>query len=108
MRNHHIFKHFTIVNVAGDGDEEIDTSNALQAVKSAMTSNPENTYTITLSCGRLTTGVSVPEWTAVLMLAGSYSTAASYRQYLEFKHQLISMVKLRKNAMFLILHQIGL
>lgn len=43
LRNHHIFKHFTIVNVAGDGDEEIDTSNALQAVKSAMTSNPENT-----------------------------------------------------------------
>ena len=81
LRNHHIFKHFTIVNVAGDGDEEIDTSNALQAVKSAMTSNPENTYTITLSCGRLTTGVSVPEWTAVLMLAGSYSTAAS--QYLQ-------------------------
>lgn len=81
LKNHHIFKNFTIVNVAGDGDEEIDTSDALNAVKKAMTDNPDTTYTITLSCGRLTTGVSVPEWTAVLMLAGTYSTAAS--QYLQ-------------------------
>lgn len=81
LKQHHIFKNFDIVNVAGDGDEEIDTSNALKAVKDAMTSHPESTYTITLSCGRLTTGVSIPEWTAVLMLAGTYSTAAS--QYLQ-------------------------
>lgn len=81
LKKHHIFSHFDIVNVAGDGDEEIDTSDALQAVKKAMTDNPNNTYTITLSCGRLTTGVSIPEWTAVLMLAGTYSTAAS--QYLQ-------------------------
>ncbi len=81
LKKHHIFKHFDIVNVAGDGDLEIDTTNALNAVKKAMTNHPESTYTITLSCGRLTTGVSIPEWTAVLMLAGSYSTAAS--QYLQ-------------------------
>lgn len=81
LKNHHIFKNFTIVNVAGAGDEEIDTTDALKAVKKAMTDNPDTTYTITLSCGRLTTGVSIPEWTAVLMLAGTYSTAAS--QYLQ-------------------------
>jgi superfamily II DNA or RNA helicase len=81
LKNHHIFKNFTIVNVAGDGDEEIDITDALKAVKKAMTDNPDTTYTITLSCGRLTTGVSIPEWTAVLMLAGTYSTAAS--QYLQ-------------------------
>ena len=40
-----------------------------------------NKRTITLSCGRLTTGVSVPEWTGVFMLSGGYSTsAASYMQ----------------------------
>lgn len=81
LKEHHVFKHFTIVNVAGEGDEEIDTSDALRAVKNAMTDKPDETYTITISCGRLTTGVSVPEWTAVLMLAGTYSTAAS--QYLQ-------------------------
>ena len=81
LKHHHIFQHFKIVNVAGEGDEEIDTSDALTAVRDAMTKHPEDTYTITISCGRLTTGVSVPEWTAVLMLAGTYATAAS--QYLQ-------------------------
>lgn len=76
-----IFGQFEIINVAGDGDEEIDSNNALDAVRKAMGKNPDETYTITLSCGRLTTGVSVPEWTAVMMLAGSYSTQAS--QYLQ-------------------------
>ena len=72
---------FKIVNVAGDGDEEIQTKDALKAVKDAFGDNPDETYTITLSCGRLTTGVSVPEWTAVFMLAGTFSTsAANYMQ----------------------------
>lgn len=78
LQNHPVFGAFKIVNVAGDGDEEIDSADALTAVRNAF---KENEYTITLSCGRLTTGVSVPEWTAVLMLAGSYSTSAS--QYLQ-------------------------
>lgn len=81
LKNHHVFQFFEIVNVAGDGDEEIDSSNALEALKNAMSEHPESTRTITLSCGRLTTGVTVPEWTTVLYLAGSYSTAAS--QYLQ-------------------------
>lgn len=78
LERHPVFNNFKVVNVAGDGDEEIDTTNALEAVRNAINNNE---YTITLSCGRLTTGVTVPEWTAVLMLAGSYSTAAS--QYLQ-------------------------
>lgn len=81
LKAHPVFSQFEIVNVAGEGDEEIDTSDALKAVRKAMTKHPEDTRTITISCGRLTTGVTVPEWTAVLMLAGSYSTAAT--QYLQ-------------------------
>lgn len=72
---------FAIVNVAGEGDDDNDDRDALKNVRRAITKHPENTYTITLSCGRLTTGVTVPEWTAVLMLAGTYSTSAS--QYLQ-------------------------
>ena len=99
LRQHPVFKDFGIVNVAGDGnplastnaesealDETLDDVNkteavikgALDKVKKAIA---ENRRTITLSCGRLTTGVTVPEWTAVFMLAGSYSTkAATYMQ----------------------------
>ena len=43
-------------------------------VEKAMGEDPEQTYTITLSCGRLTTGVTVRPWTAVFMLAGSAQT----------------------------------
>ncbi len=71
-----------IVNVAGDmgvtdDDEERRYNNALQKLNDAITANPFATRTITLSCGRLTTGVSVKPWTGVLMLAGTFNTAAS-------------------------------
>lgn len=75
MAEHTVFQHFTVVNVAGDGDEESD--DALEAVRNAIGTNSGQTRTITLSCGRLTTGVSVKEWTGVLMLSGSFHTAAS-------------------------------
>lgn len=80
---------FEVVSVAGEG-YAIDTAgdnakkiekqekDALDRVKKAIKENPR---TITLSCGRLTTGVSVPEWTGVFMLSGGYSTgAANYMQ----------------------------
>ena len=41
---------------------------ALNPVKKKMTSNPLNTKTITLSCGKLTTGVTVKPWTGIFML----------------------------------------
>jgi len=81
LKKHPVFSQFTIVNVAGEGDEEEANEDALKKVQNAIGKHPEETYTITLSCGRLTMGVSVPAWTAVFMLAGSYNTsAASYMQ----------------------------
>lgn len=72
---------FDIVNVAGDGDEEENSDDALAMVRNAIKSAGSDNYTITLSCGKLTTGVTVKEWTAVFMLAGSFSTsAANYLQ----------------------------
>jgi len=81
LQNHPIFGMFNIVNVAGDGDEEVENDDALKLVEKAMGDNPEETHTITLSCGKLTTGVTVKPWTAVMMLAGSSSTdAKAYMQ----------------------------
>lgn len=83
MKKHPVFGcgAFDIVNVAGDGDEEERSEDALQKVRQAINSAGNDGYTITLSCGKLTTGVTVPEWTAVFMLAGSFSTsAANYLQ----------------------------
>lgn len=77
LQAHPVFGQFKIVNVAGDGDEEEANEEALKKVKNAISNKPQETYTITLSCGRLTTGVSVPAWTAVFMLSGSFNTSAS-------------------------------
>jgi hypothetical protein len=77
LQAHPVFGQFKIVNVAGDGDEEEANEEALKKVKNAISNKPQDTYTITLSCGRLTTGVSVPAWTAVFMLSGSFNTSAS-------------------------------
>lgn len=77
LKSHDVFGAFTIINVAGN-TEASASQGALNSVKTAI---KENDYTITLSCGRLTTGVTVPEWTAVLYLAGTYKTTpASYLQ----------------------------
>ena len=77
LRNHSVFGMFEIVNVAGDGDEEEANEEALRKVEKAIGPDPDKTRTITLSCGRLTTGVSVKPWTGVFMLSGSFNTAAS-------------------------------
>ena len=82
MSKHPIFGNgqFDIVNVAGSDDEE--SADALNSVRNAIAKSEKvDTYTITLSCGKLTTGVTVKEWTAVFMLSGSFSTsAANYLQ----------------------------
>jgi superfamily II DNA or RNA helicase len=84
MLKHPVFGsgQFDIVNVAGNGDQDEESEDALKKVKNAIRSAKKSgTYTITLSCGKLTTGVTVKDWTAVFMLAGSYSTsAANYLQ----------------------------
>ena len=78
LKSHKVFKDFKIVNVAGNGDSDDEPLDALEKVRDAIDNHDK---TITLSCGKLTAGVTVPEWTAVFMLAGSYSTsAANYLQ----------------------------
>lgn len=87
LKKHVVFGNYEIVNVAGEGlaepveesEEEKDKKNmeALKKVRKAICKKPEESRTITVSCGRLTTGVTVKEWTAVLMLKGGTGTAAS-------------------------------
>ena len=78
LQSHAVFKFFKIVNVAGNGDSDDEPANALEKVREAIDNNER---TITLSCGKLTAGVTVPEWTAVFYLAGGHSTsAANYLQ----------------------------
>ena len=92
LKNHPVFGQYEIILAAGDGkklyddgddndfEEEQKYSNqntkALDRVKEAIKNHDK---TITLSVGQLTTGVTIPEWSAVLMLS-DIKSPASYMQ----------------------------
>ncbi len=74
LRKHPVFKEYEIVVAAGDGrvDDMVTNEKSLARVKKAI---EENDKTITLSVGQLTTGVTIPEWSAVMMLSNMESPA---------------------------------
>ena len=77
IQRHPEFADFEIVVAAGDGktdnDEVIEDEGALRRIRKAIADHPQGT--ITLSVGQLTTGVSVREWTGVLILSNMKSPA---------------------------------
>ena len=85
LKKHDVFKDYTVVLAAGDGKTEDDTDSvaadkALNRVRAAIAhAEASGGKTITLSVGQLTTGVTVPEWTAVIMLS-DLSSPALYMQ----------------------------
>lgn len=74
LHDHPIFKDYEIVLAAGDGriDDNDEIKKSYDKVKAAIAQHDK---TITLSVGQLTTGITVPEWTAVLMLSNIKSPA---------------------------------
>ena len=70
LKNHSFYKEYDVIvcagNEAGMGVE------ALKPVEKAI-KNGFTTKTITLSCGKLTTGVTVPEWGGIFMLRDTAS-----------------------------------
>lgn len=74
LESHPVFSQYKIVLAAGDGklDDSEETQKSYDKVREAIAANER---TITLSVGQLTTGVTIPEWTAVLMLSNVKSPA---------------------------------
>ena len=71
QRQNKFYHDYTVVVAAGT-QAGIGVQ-ALPPVLDAMTDNPLESKTITLSCGKLTTGVSVKPWTGIFMLRNSSS-----------------------------------
>lgn len=75
---HPVFKDYEVILAAGDGklDDDDENEKSFDKVTKAI-----KTYdkTITLSVGQLTTGVTIPEWTAVMMLS-NMSSPSLYMQ----------------------------
>ena len=74
LREHPVFSKYEIVLAAGDGrlDDTEETEKSYDKVRNAI---KHHEYTITLSVGQLTTGITIPEWSAVLMLSNMKSPA---------------------------------
>ncbi len=94
LKKHPVFGEYTIVLAAGDGrpnagetdalgedaDDSVTVGKSLDKVRAAIAkAEADGGKTITLSVGQLTTGVTVPEWTAVIMLS-NLSSPALYMQ----------------------------
>lgn len=74
LKLHPVFKDYEIILAAGDGklDDDEENEKSFDKVTKAIKKYDK---TITLSVGQLTTGVTIPGWTAVLMLSNMASPA---------------------------------
>ena len=72
LEKHPVFKDYKVILAAGDGkqDDMEESRKSYNKVKYAI---GQYDKTITLSVGQLTTGITIPEWTAVLMLCNCKS-----------------------------------
>lgn len=104
LQSHPVFENYKIILAAGDGkslqeDDQKVNQKAFERVKKAI---KENDKTITLSVGQLTTGVTIPEWTAVLMLSNMKSSSlymqAAFRAQNPWEHEVDGEMFQKKNA----------
>ena len=98
LKEHPIFGcEYKIVNVVrgASTDDGIANDADIEKVRSAITKDPSQTKTITLTVRKLTTGVNIPEWTAVLFLSNTNSAMnylqAAFRAQTPFSHEKLGM-----------------
>ena len=94
LENHSIFKTYHIILAAGKG-----LKSGVEAVEPVLNAIDNNKKTITLTVGKLTTGVSVPKWKAVLFLRDTESPEnyfqTAFRAQTPYKNKLTGYLKER-------------
>ena len=79
LREDPVFSEYEVVIAAGDGREKDDDEVAGKAFDRVKKAIAENDKTITLTVGQLTVGITIPEWSGVLMLC-NLKSPSSYMQ----------------------------
>ena len=103
LKAHPVFSEYEIILAAGDGkiSEEDETESSYNRVRKAIDNNRDG-KTITISVGQLTTGITIPEWTAVLMLSNIKSPAlymqAAFRAQNPWKYSYNGEYFVKENA----------
>ncbi|MCF6515378.1 DEAD/DEAH box helicase family protein [Lactobacillus sp. S2-2] len=103
LKNDPVFENYEIVLAAGNGkstdDEQTVNQKSLDRVRNAIKNHDK---TITLSVGQLTTGVTVPEWTGVLMLSNMKSPSlymqAAFRAQNPWNYEIDGQMQQKENA----------
>ena len=103
LKEHPVFEKYEIVLAAGDGRlEEEDATKSKRSFDKVREAIKNHDKTITLSVGQLTTGVTIPEWTAVFMLSNMKSPAeyiqAAFRAQNPFKFEKDGKLYQKENA----------
>ena len=100
LKEHDVFKDYEIVVAAGDGklgeDEDADNTKSRRSLDKVKDAIREHDKTITLSVGQLTTGVTIPEWTAVFMLSNMKSST----EYIQAAFRAQNPYKFEKNGKY--------
>ena len=94
---------YKVILAAGDGKREVEDENSnqksLDKVKKAIAKYDK---TITLSVGQLTTGVTIPEWSGVMMLSNMKSPSqymqAAFRAQNPWSYELNGEMHQKENA----------
>ena len=99
LKEHPVFGiDYKIVNIVKRDidDDGIANDADIEKVRTAI-ADPSKTKTITLTVRRLTTGVNIPEWTAVMFLSNTNSAMnylqAAFRAQTPFSHEKLGMKK---------------
>lgn len=87
LSKHHYFSNFTLINASGSDKSKSDNDESILAkdkskVQNEITDanlNPKKLGTITFTCGRFLTGVTIKEWDSILIL-NDVQSAESYYQ----------------------------
>ena len=103
LKSHPVFENYEIVLAAGDGKTDDDSDEisqkSLDKVRKALS---EYKKTITLSVGQLTTGVTIPEWTAVMVLSNIKSASlymqAAFRAQNPWSFEINDQTQRKQNA----------
>lgn len=109
LNAHSIFKDYKVVLAAGDGvslndgvEEALDLKKNTKSFDKVRNAIEQNDKTITLSVGQLTTGVTIPEWTAVFMLNNIESPSlyfqAAFRSQNPYEYEKEGILFRKENA----------
>lgn len=92
LKAHPIFKHYHVILAAGK-----EMKSGVDAVQPVLDAIDANKKTITITVGKLTTGVSIPKWKAVLFLRDTDSPEnyfqTAFRAQTPFKDKLTGRLK---------------